>query len=48
MAEAGSGNREEPSVEREESEGIQEAMKTLNRGHRGVVTVRYFSEVSYE
>jgi RNA polymerase sigma-70 factor (ECF subfamily) len=48
MAEADSRNLEEPFVKREESEGIQQTMKTLNRKHRAAVTLKYFDEFSYE
>jgi RNA polymerase sigma-70 factor (ECF subfamily) len=45
---ADSRHPEELVVKREESQRIQRAMKTLDRKHRAVVTLRYFDELSYE
>jgi len=48
LAGADSRHPEELAVKREESQRIQRAMKTLDRKHRAVVTLRYFNELSYE
>jgi len=47
---AGTDSRhpEELALKREEGQRIQRAMKTLDRKHRAVVTLRYFDELSYE
>jgi RNA polymerase sigma-70 factor (ECF subfamily) len=45
---ADSQRPEELAVKREESQRIQRAMKTLDRKHRAVVTLKYSNELSYE
>lgn len=45
---ADSQRPEELAVKKEESHRIQRAMKTLDRKHRAVVTLRYFDQLSYE